>query len=836
MNTLKKWIPYICPIVLFVGLAYAFTPEVLRGKMVNQPDIASWHGMSHEINSYSEAHPNENAPLWTNAMFSGMPSFTFSATYRGDITKYLYDLLFLGKRPPSYFIISMIGGFLLLLAFGINPWLAMAGAIALTFCSYNFQIMQVGHNTKMVAIAFMPWVLAAVVVAYRKYTLLGASLFALALSFQIKANHPQITYYLGMIVLLFVAAEGYTAIKERRWKRFILTSSIVLVGGVLGIASNINHLWPMQEYTKYSMRGGTELSIDEKNAGAKGLKLDYATQWSYSPGETFNLLIPDFKGGASSGGAFGKNSETVQWLKAQGYAGAEQIAGSLPAYWGDQPSTAGPMYMGAVIVFLFILGLFLTRGTLRWWIIALGVIALFLSWGGSMMWFTRFFSEYIPLYNKFRTVSMILVIFQILFPLLGIVAVQQLLDGGFDQKYALKNLYWAGGVTAGFCLLVALIPSLSGSFISGWEKGELPEELIKAMQHDRMVFLRADAFRSFCFITLAAGVLWLWIGKKIKSVWVIACLGVLVLVDMWPVGKRYLNDSHFVSQRMFQQQFIQRPVDEMILQDSELYYRVLDLSVNTFNDAHVSYWHKTIGGYSPAKLQRYQEMIDQYISPEMGAMIDEISNCTSWDEAEAAVSHYPVLNMLNTKYVVIQAEGLPLINSAAFGNAWFCSDVVWVNSPDQEIAMVGKVDVSRSAVIHQSYQSLFKDFGGSAVDDAATLQLTRYAPNALEFAYSSLSPQLAVFSDVYYPKGWKAWIDETPVEIARANYILRALSLPSGTHTIRFAFAPESYSKGATYSRISSALLLLLLGLGIFSVWGGTFRNRGMVSCVNPIK
>ncbi|MCL2727185.1 MAG: hypothetical protein FWD56_02230, partial [Bacteroidales bacterium] len=373
MINLKKWIPHICAIPLFVALAYAYTPDVLKGKVVNQSDIAAWHGMSREIVSHNQANPNDEPTLWTNSMFSGMPAVTISVVYKGDFTKYLYDLLFWGERPPSYLIISLIGGFLMLLAFGVNPWLSIVGAIGITFCSYNFQIIQVGHNTKMIAIAFMPWVLAAVVYAYRKRMLLGAGLFALALSFQVKANHPQITYYLGMIVLCFVAAEFYTAVKEKKWRRFMLTSCAVLAGGLLGIATNINHLWPTQEYAKYSMRGGSELSGDEQNAGKKGLKLDYATMWSYSPGETFNLLIPNYKGGASSGEAFGKDSETVQWLKSQGYPNAEQIVRGQSAYWGSQPFTAGPMYLGAVIVFLFVLGLFLTRGTLRWWIMGVGV-------------------------------------------------------------------------------------------------------------------------------------------------------------------------------------------------------------------------------------------------------------------------------------------------------------------------------------------------------------------------------------------------------------------------------------------------------------------------------
>ena len=826
MKNLKKWTPYICAMVLFVVLAYGFAPEVLKGKVVNQSDIASWYGMSREIVTYNEAHPNEEPTLWTNSMFGGMPAFTISVIYKGDFTKYLYDLLFWGKRPPSYLIISLIGGFLLLLAFGVNPWLAMAGAIGITFCSYNLQIIQVGHNTKMVAIAFMPWVLAAVVYAYRRRALLGAGLFGLALGFQIKANHPQITYYLGMIVLFFVAAELYTAIKEKKLKRFVLASCAVLAGGLLGIATNINHLWPIQEYAKYSMRGGSELSGDEDNAGKKGLKLDYATQWSYSPGETLNLLIPDFKGGASDGMALGKNSETVRLLRSWGYPNAEQVVKGVPTYWGGQPFTAGPMYMGAVLVFLFVLGLILTRGTLRWWIAGLGVVAILLSWGGHAMWFTRFFSEYIPLYNKFRTVSMILTAFHVLLPLLGIVAVQQLIDGRFEREKALKGLYWAGGITGGFCLLMALIPSLSGSFLSGTESAMgIPQEMLEALQSDRAALLRADAFRSFCFIALAAIVLWLYVSKKMKAVWVMACLGVLVLADLWPVGKRYLHSDHFVRQRDFQQQFAKRPVDEVILQDPDLYYRTLDVTGSPFADSHVSYWHKTIGGYSPAKLQRYQDMIDHYIYPEMSKMMNAVSLCSSWDEAEEVVSQFPVLNMLNTKYVVVDPNGMPLVNEAAFGNAWFCRSVVWVDGADEEIAMVGAVDLATTAVVDRLFMTAIGDDDGEGADSQAEIWLTRYAPNGLEYEYYSETPQVAVFSDVYYPKGWKAWVDDEAVEIVRANYVLRALRLPEGSHKVRFAFAPESYRMGAVWSRVGSVVLLVLVLGGVLGRFGRTRRS-----------
>ena len=810
---MKKWLPYLCALPLFVILAYAYAPDVLKGKVVNQSDIASWHGMSHEITSYNEAHPDEEPTLWTNSMFSGMPAYTISVIYKGDVTKYLYDLLFLGQRPPSYLILSMIGGFLLLLAFGVNPWLAIAGAIGITFCSYNFQIIQVGHNSKMVALAFMPWVLAAVAYAYRRKALLGAGLFAIAFSFQIKANHPQITYYLGLMVFVFVAVMLYTAIKERKVQQFLLTSVLVLMGGLLGMASNTNHLWPNYEYAGYSMRGGSELVTE--GDGQKGLKLDYATQWSYSQGETFNFLIPNFKGGTSSG-KLSSDSRSYQLMQAQGYSGlGRDGVDGMPLYWGDQMFTAGPMYMGAVIVFLFVFGMFFIRGPLRWWAGIIGVIILLLGWGGHAMWFTRLFSEYVPLYNKFRTVSMALVVFQLLLPLIGFVALQQLMDGKEkDPKRALRSLYWATGLTAGFCFLMILIPSLAGSFVGPGDERVEPE-LLRSLAHDRKALLRGDAFRSLVFILSSAGVLWLWLRKQWKPLALAACIGALVIVDMWVVGKRYLNASHFMPKKEFAQQFQQRPVDQFILQDKDPYYRVMDLMGSAFQDAHTSYWHKTIGGYSAAKLQRYQDMMEHYIYDETAGLHNALARCESWEEAEAVIASYPVMNMLNAKYFIINGNSQALENVAAFGNAWACSDWVWVDTPKEEIAQVGKVDLRQTAIIHKEFEGALQGFSPSALASEVQISLTKYAPNALEYTYSGgNAEQLVLFSDVYYPAGWKAWIDGQPVEILRANYVLRALRVPAGAQHIRFAFEPESYSKGATYSCISSWLLLLLLLVG----------------------
>jgi len=813
MNSYKQYLPHALAILAFAILAYMFTPQVFQGKVVNQSDIASWRGMANEIIQYNEANPDKDPTLWTNSMFSGMPATSISVKYEGDYTDYLYNLLFVGQRPPSYLLISLIGSFLLFLAFGVNIYLSAVGALAITFCAYNPQIIQVGHNSKMVAIAFMPWVLAAVVYAYKKKPLLGALLFALALSFQIKANHPQITYYLAIIILGYGLALLYSSIKEKYFLKFLKTSVYLLVAGAIGIATNINHLLPTYEYSKYTMRGGSELTENNKQ---EGLDIAYATSWSYSPEEMPNLMIPNFNGGATVG-ELSKNSETYKALQSAGYQGADQIIKQMPLYWGPQPFTAGPMYMGAISFFLFILGLILLKGPVKWWIAVVSLIAVFLSWGSHLLFFTELFFNYAPLYNKFRTVSMILVILQITIPLLAFITTDRVLKEEYDKLKVKRGMIISLALTVGFSLIIMLLPSIAGSFV-GASDGQLPEQLRPSLVVDRMSLLRTDAFRSIIFILLAAGALWFTFTKKIKPVWFYGILGLLVLTDLWTVDKRYLNDSHFVPNREFANQYAKRAVDEIILKDSDPNYRVLDISINTFNDAHVSYHHKTIGGYSPVKLQRYQDMIDYFIAPQMQKMRQDITGSKTLDEAQAKLGDYPVLNMLNTKYIVVGGENPPLTNSRAMGNAWFVNDVKLANGAKEEIGLLGAIDVKNTAVVSEDFAKEVEGLGladTTTVTDSDTIRLTGYAPNKLNYEYISAKERIAVFSEVYYPAGWKATIDGEPTSIFRANYILRAMKLPAGNHKVEFVFEPESFRKGALYSRISSGLLLLLLIAGV---------------------
>lgn len=844
-NLLQKgFIKYLLAFVAFVFISYAYAPQVLKGKIVNQSDISSWEGMSNEIVSYNKANPDDRT-LWTNSMFGGMPATSISVIYSGDYTDYIYKLFFTGERPASYLLISLVGGFLLMLAFGVNFYLAILGAIAITFCSYNMQIIQVGHNSKMVAIAFMPWVLAAVVYAYRKCAFWGGILFAFALSFQIKANHPQISYYLAIIILGFAIWQFCAAIKERTLPDFIKKSLVLLVAGLLGIATNTNHLLPTYEYAQHTMRGGTELSAANSNnatssSGKKtrsGLDLEYATQWSYGIEETANLLIPNFNGGSSTG-SLDKESNTYKALKKGGYQGANQIIEQLPLYWGPQPFTAGPMYMGAISIFLFVLGFFLLKGGIKWWIGGVSLLALLLGWGYHCMPVSEFFFNWVPMYNKFRTVSMILVILQITIPVLAVITVNEILFGNSnkvvgiktDKKQVIKGFCWATALTAGVALVFALIPTLAGSFVSSADN-QLPGEIASALAQDRIGLLRADAFRSIIFILLGASVLWFGYRKNLTPAIASVLLVALTLVDFWSVDKRYLNNSHFVTKREFKHAFEKRAVDNEILKDTDPHYRVLDLSVSTFNDAYVSYHHKTIGGYSPAKLQRYQDLIDYYIAPEIAAIANEIEGATTLADAYDALTYHPVISMLNAKYIVLNANIPPLVNPYALGNAWFASSVVEAKNADEEIALLQNTDPSKQAIIAREFtdsRTSLKEFNFTGRDTSAAITLKSYAPNKLVYSYSSKTPQIALFSEVYYAPGWEAALYPAnsttdkkelgdpieELEFFRSNWILRGLELPAGEYDIVCRFNPPSFSTGETVSVVSSGILILLLVAG----------------------
>lgn len=867
-KNLKEALTYLGIAVLFVVLAYAFVPDVLSGKIMNQSDTSAWRGMTHEIAEHNAANPDDKT-LWTNSMFGGMPTVAMYDEFHGDWTNPLYKALMTGARPANFLFISLIGGFLLMLAFGVDKFLAIAGAIAITFCSYNLQIIQVGHNTKMQAIAFMPWVLAGVVFTYRSAlaslrkkeegtagwknwlpkTVLGSVLFAMALSFQIKANHPQITYYLAIIIFLYAITLfiWLCCNRDRRkaFAKFFTASALLLVIGGIGISTNLNKLIPTYRYAEYTMRGGSELTPDSDTHNDEGLDLGYATAWSYGIEETPNLLIPDFNGGASSGELKGRSSETYRLLQRAGQPGLDQVMKALPLYWGPQPFTAGPMYMGAITVFLFVLGLCLYKGKEKWWLAVASVIAIFLAWGNHFMWFTRLWFEYAPMYNKFRTVSMALVVLQVTLPVLGFLMLDRILKNGYPKAEVIKSTAIAFAVTAGFCFICILFPGIAGDF-RGAGDAQLPEMLSDALAADRRGLLVSDAWRSLLFISLTAGLL-VFISKSEKfsgksaTAITAAAICLMVLFDLWGVGKRYLNSSHFVTKRDFSGQFAERPVDRMILEDTDLDYRVLDISVNTFNDSHQSYHHRCIGGYSPAKLQRYQDLIERYLMGEINSVIRTVNEEQTIEGTQENLPYLPVVSMLNGKYIIVGAEYPPVVNGRAFGNAWFVDSFVEADSPDDEIALIGEVDLHDTAVIGDDFSWAQEAFpaGASGSGQAGTVAshdglaesdsivMTHYAPNELRYSYSTGSDRAVIFSEIYYPEGWTLTCipagegtssEELP--LFRADWILRGAIIPAGEGELVMRFDPQSYRTGEALSRASSITLLLLL---ILSAGGMAF-------------
>ena len=810
-------------IALFLVLSYGFVPQVLEGKIVNQSDISGYMGMSHEMSEWNAAHPDDPT-YWTDSMFGGMPTTAISTQNGGDATQGIYNLLLTGKRPATYLFIALLGAFLLMLSLGISWPLAIGGAIAVAFCSYNFQIIQVGHNTKMQAIAFFPWVLAALVYTYRSMeaksrwlakVLLGAVLFGLALSMQIKANHQQITYYLAILVLLYALVEFIDILRKRKDRigRFFIVSALLLVVGGVGIATNVNKLLPLAKYTPNTMRGGSELTQDGAVKGG-GLDLDYATAWSYGWEELPNLMIPNFNGGSSSQAVDPAKSETIQLLKRAGQSNLREIAKGLPLYWGPQPFTAGPMYMGAITVFLFILGLFLYKGKEKWWLIVGTVIAVLMAVGSHFMAFTKLCFNVLPLYNKFRTVSMALVVLQVTLPVLGFLTLDHIVKDGYDRKSFLKKSGIAFALTGGLCLLFFLIPTLAGDFTSAADAGQ-QDVLVEAFQADRIALLRQDALMSFFLIAVTWGFL-LWAGlseKKNPIRKVIASLAIcaLVLVNLFAVGKRYLNADHFTTPKDFRKPFAERPVDQLIKADPDPSYRVLDLSVNVFNSAVPSYHHKSVGGYSPAKLQRYQDLIEHYLTGEINKIYGVLQTAETIDDVENGLPETPLLNALNTRYIIIGGEYPPVVNANTLGNAWFVDEVVPAATPDEEIAFLGSMDLKHQAVIG-------KDMSVSTVAPADTsdvITLTAYAPNELRYHYTASGDRLAVFSEIYYPDGWKAEVDGKDVDVLRADWTLRAAQLPAGEHDFVMRFLPASYTVGANISRASSITLILLLLLSI---------------------
>ncbi len=805
----KRYIPHLAAIVLFFIITLAYFPEILEGKRLAGHDNANFMGMSREIRDFREETGKE--PLWTNNMFGGMPAYLISTRYNGNTLRFLNRILQPGPRPVSFVFLYLLGFYILLLAMRVNPWLAIAGAIAFAFSSYNFVILAAGHNSKAIAIGYMAPVLAGVVLSFRGKLLLGASFTAVALSLQLLAGHPQITYYTMIMVLIFGIVQLYFSIREKYLSRLLITVGVLIVAVGMSLASNAARLWTTSEYGKYSMRNPSELSIDEEDK-TSGLTKSYATRWSYGIDETFSLLIPGFKGGSSSG-SLSENSATYELFARSNPAQAREVIKRLPLYWGGQASTMGNVYVGAIVIFLFIMGMFLVDPRIKWWLFAVSLLGILLAWGKNFMWLTDFFMEYIPGYNKFRTVSMTLVIPGIAMPLLGVLALQKIFFGKVEKKKIQYAMKWAAGITGGLSLLFFLLPGLAGNFVSPADSS-YQQQLAEALQEDRRRLLRMDALRSLVFAGLAAGLILLYQMGKIRVNAAIAVMALLFLVDMWPVNKRYLNSSHFENKRRATQPFTPTAADQFIMNAAGPNDRVLNLTVSMFQDASTSFFHESIGGYHGAKMRRYQDMIETRIMDDINTLYTALQT-QDIQKVDSALSKTNALNMLNTKYIIINPETQPILNRHAKGNAWFVHRIRVVEDADSEVAALTSIDLEKEATLDARYADRIK--ANTFRDDpSATIELVDYQPNRMVYNSQSGTELVAVFSEIFYEKGWRVTIDGERADHLRMNYTLRGMVLPEGSHEIVFEFHPGSYFTGSKVSLISSILLILLLAGAIY--------------------
>jgi len=802
MKNFKKFSPHLIVILLFVGISFTYFSPLLQGKLLNMADFTHYKGMSKEVTDFRKVTGNE--ALWTNSMFSGMPAYQISTNSKGNLIQYISRIISLGiPRPANFLFLYLLGFYLLLLSLKVDYRISAVGAIAFSFSSYFFIIIMAGHMTKAHAIAFLPMVIAAVLYTYRGRMLLGGVLTSLAVALELYANHLQITYYLVLILILIGLVQFVKDFKANNLIDFSKRSGVLILAALLASATSVTRLSTTMEYGAESTRGKSELTnnLDNKTSG---LDKDYATSWSYGVAETFTLLIPNFYGGASQG-ELTTDSETYQEIKRN--PNAKQLIKQLPLYWGTQPFTSGPTYAGSIVMFFFIFGLLFVNSEMRVWILLATIMSIMLAWGKNFMPLTDLFLDYFPGYNKFRAVSMILVIAEFTIPLLGFIALNKFLskkDENYEtdikvkdiktQKVShvvvkskkLRSLNLAFYIVGGLCLIFALMPSLFFDFVGGQDanlaKNGWP---IDALQTDRAGLLSADAWRSFIFITLTFGTMWMFLKNKIRSKYVIFIVGILVLADMWPVNKRYLNDDNFERKSKVQVPYQATAADQQILRDTDPNFRVFNQSVSTFNDASTSYFHKSIGGYHGAKLKRYQELIENHISK----------------------GNMAVLNMLNTKYF-ITPKGKVQQNPGAMGNAWFVNKINLVANADAEIMALDGFSPANTAIV----DSRFSDQMIIKLDnDQASISLTEYKPNYLK--YNSTSPKngIAIFSEIFYDKGWNAYINGELKPHFRANYVLRGMQIPAGNHLVEFKFEPDSYFVSERIAFASSILLLLLI-------------------------
>ena len=811
----KNILSIVAAIIAFAVITLVYFSPILEGKRIKQHDIEMHLGMSQEITDFREATGEQT--LWTNAPFGGMPAWNISVQPKGNLTNPIYKGLSLGfPHPIGSVFICMLGFFVLLLVLDCGFWISFVGAIAYGFTSYLFIIIGAGHNAKAMAMAYMAPVIAGVLLTYKGKYLWGWLLTAFALAFEVRTNHLQITYYLALIIVILVIAELICDLKNKKLGHFIKASIGLAVAATIGILTCSTALYGNYEFGKETTRGKPVLTRNEDNQ-TKGLDRDYITQWSYGKGETWSLLIPNAKGGASA--YIGKKNPALDKADRQF---RESIAQSS-AYWGDQPGTSGPVYVGAIVVFLFVLGALTVKGKLKWALLIATLLSILLSWGKNFMGFTNFFLDYIPGYDKFRAVSMTLVIAEVTMPVLGFLGLAEIAKSPDSFKQNLKKFYIALGITAGICLVFYLAPKAFFSFLSQGEAeqfasmsrgkdGALYANFATQLEDVRVAIFRKDALRSLLFILLSAVPIFLFGKGKLKAAPAFAILAALVLVDMFPIDKRYLNNDKFISKSQYSKPFTASVADKAILDDKALDFRVADLTKDMFNDASTCYFHKSLGGYSGAKLRRYQDVITQYL----GSELNQLRGSKTANDMMQTLSQQKVINMLNTKYLIYNPNSQPMPNPFAFGNGWIVRDIRWVDTPNEEIDAIATSDLQNIAILNKEF---VQTVGNYQLTDSILpeITLTEYQPNKLTYNFSSVSTgstaanYLVVFSEIWTEKGWKMTIDGQESPLLRANYLLRCALIPSGEHQIVMEYAPKAWKMGNTVAFVSS--LVMLLGL-----------------------
>jgi hypothetical protein len=844
----KAILPIVVGIVIFLIITFLYLTPLLKGKVILQSDMVQNRGMSKEITDFRDQYHEE--PLWTNSMFGGMPAYQISITYPFNLMRPLRDLFFLKLPTPANMIFSyMLGFFILLLVLKVDKWLSIVGAIGFGFSAFFFLIISAGHNTQAFAIGYMAPVFAGAILVCRGKYLLGGAVFGFFMALELVCNHPQITYYLLLLVAAYVIFELVERIRQKQYKDIFKMIAVLIIGGVLALGCNINNLWNTFEYAKSTIRGPSELTSDKQNK-TSGLDKDYATNWSLGKSETLTLLIPGFKG-RSDGLLISENKNALKNVDPQ----LRENIGNFPQYWGDQPTTMSP-YSGAIIVFLFVFGLFIINGKMKWSLLVITILSITLSWGHNMMWLTDLFLDYFPMYNKFRAVSMILVLAEVAIPILAILALDKLIKTPdlFKQKIKLafikkeitvQNAFIISfALTGGLSLLFYLMPTVLTDFIGARGSqyfdmvaknngNETAQRVLDNLELAHIAIFKGEAIRSFLFIAGAAILIWLFATAKINRSILIPVIGALILFDLALVDKSFVNDKNFTTKQEVRNPFPETPADEAIKKDPDLNYRVFDLSDQAngpFNSARASFFHKSIGGYHAAKLRRYQELVDHQLMNNFQNIVTVLQSGFNQSALDSMFAKQGALNMLNTRYVIYNTDAPPLVNKHALGNAWFVKEIKWVNTADEEIKTVGEIDPATTLVVDKRYEQELKDYNPKP-DPAASIKLTDYKANDLKYESNTASEQLAVFSEIYYKDGWNAYVDGELKPHFSGDWILRAMRIPAGKHTVEFKFQPQKYYTGEKIALASSLLLFIALLASVFMTW----KNRKACEVKNEI-